>query len=84
MLTLPVRKITDMSSKPAYEGTLHKRFMNFLTLQPLVVDEALMPYLKAMHVISVLIKQNHENSRQRQIEGEILKICFILYKFTFC
>ena len=33
-----------------YEGTLHKRFMNFLTLQPLVVDQALMPYMKAMHV----------------------------------
>ena len=33
-----------------YEGTLHKRFMNFLTLQPLVVDEALMPYMKAMYV----------------------------------
>ena len=33
-----------------YEGTLHKRFMNFLTLQPLVVDQALMPYMKAMYV----------------------------------
>ena len=33
-----------------YEETLHKRFMNFLTLQPLVVDQALMPYMKAMHV----------------------------------
>ena len=29
---------------------MHKRFMNFLTLQPLVVDQAVMPYMKAMYV----------------------------------
>ena len=38
------------SNLTVYEGTLHKRFMNFLTLQPLVVDQALMPYMKAMYV----------------------------------
>ena len=29
---------------------MDERFMNLITLQPLVVDQALMPYMKAMHV----------------------------------
>ena len=33
-----------------YEGTLDKRFMNFLALQPLDVDEAFMPHMKAIDV----------------------------------
>ena len=33
-----------------YEGRLDKRFMNFVTLQPLVVDQAFVPYIKAIYV----------------------------------
>ena len=33
-----------------YEAKLDKRFMNFVALQPLVVDEAFMPHMKAIDV----------------------------------
>ena len=33
-----------------YEGDVVKRFMNLVALQPLVVDEAFMPHMKAMDV----------------------------------
>ena len=33
-----------------YEGRLDKRFMNFVALQPLVVDEAFIPHMKAIDV----------------------------------
>ena len=33
-----------------YEGDVVKRFMNFVALQPLVVDEAFMPHVKAIDV----------------------------------
>ena len=33
-----------------YEGKLDKRFMNFVALQPLAVDEAFMPHMKAIDV----------------------------------
>ena len=33
-----------------YEGDVVKRFMNFIALQPLVVDEAFMPHMKAVDV----------------------------------
>ena len=35
---------------PLYEGDVVKRFMNLVALQPLVVDEAFMPHMKAMDV----------------------------------
>ena len=37
-------------SENVYEGRLDKRFMHFLALQPLVVDEAFMPHMKAIDV----------------------------------
>ena len=39
-----------MISRITYQARLDKRFMNFVTLQPLVVDKAFMPYIKAMYV----------------------------------
>ena len=33
-----------------YEARLNKRFMNFVTLQPLVTEQAFMTYMKAMYV----------------------------------
>ena len=33
-----------------YEEDVVKRFMNLIALQPLVVDEAFMPHMKAMDV----------------------------------
>ena len=33
-----------------YEGRLDKRFMNFVALQPLLVDEAFIPHMKAIDV----------------------------------
>ena len=33
-----------------YEGKLDNRFMNFVALQPLAVDEAFMPHMKAIDV----------------------------------
>ena len=34
-----------------YEGDVFKRFMNFVAMQPLVVDEASMPHMKAIDVL---------------------------------
>ena len=51
-----VRKLSRKESycggkkRVKYEGTLDKRFMNFLALQPLDVDEAFMPHMKAIDV----------------------------------
>ena len=44
-----IDRVTDVSGS-TYEGDVVKRFMNLVALQPLVVDEAFMPHMKAMHV----------------------------------
>ena len=43
-------KFNPMVNKTLYEGRLSKRFMNVVPLQPLVVDQAFMSYMKAMDV----------------------------------
>ena len=37
-------------SRITYQARLDKRFMNFLTLQPLVIEQAFIPYMKAKYV----------------------------------
>ena len=44
-----IDRVTDVSGS-TYEGDVVKRFMNLVALQPLVVDEAFMPHMKAMDV----------------------------------
>ena len=50
-------RISHWLSCPVYEGRLDKRFMNFVALQPLVVDEAFMPHMKAIDVPFHLLPQ---------------------------
>ena len=38
-----------------YEGDVFKRFMNFVAMQPLVVDEASMTHMKAIDVLFHLL-----------------------------
>ena len=38
-----------------YEGDVFKRFMNFVAMQPLVVDEASMPHMKAIDALFHLL-----------------------------
>ena len=42
--------LSSNDSKTLYGGDVVKRFMNLVALQPLVVDEAFMPQMKAMDV----------------------------------
>ena len=42
--------VTPIGQQQTYEGDVVKRFMNLVALQPLVVDEAFMPHMKAMDV----------------------------------
>ena len=43
--------MATMAKKTKYEGRLSKRFMNVVPLQPLVVDQAFMSYMKAKYVL---------------------------------
>ena len=42
--------MTHIEGSQMYEGRLDKRFMNFVALQPLLVDEAFIPHMKAIDV----------------------------------
>ena len=48
--SITLLKSTNLLTNPQYEGDVVKRFMNLVALQPLVVDEAFMPHMKAMDV----------------------------------
>ena len=60
-----------MISRITYQARLDKRFMNFVTLQPLVIEQAFIPYMKAkyvpLHLLygSLICYQRLQNDRQK-------------------
>ena len=44
------KRDNSLSDQPHYKARLDKRFMSFVALQPLVVDEAFMPFMRAIDV----------------------------------
>ena len=77
-----------MISRITYQARLDKRFMNFVTLQPLVIEQAFIPYMKAkyapLHLLygSLICYQRLQSDRPkwRGIVAEVSQTPKHIYK----